>query len=271
MDMRFFMKVWLFTVFAVLMVTGVQGMAIPEDTHTSGVLDWSTATWSPGSMSNTYTVGDTSLSVSVSDYGSLSVPSGYPSITSGGPGGVDHALNLPMDCADSATGFRTIELTASWHIQDVFFTLTDIDTGGEPSWWEGRAPYWQDIVVVSAFEAGEERQVSYSAVGSTVGVDTNGNAYSTGSNLSLYGSDGNVPDDYSSGNVTVTISGPVDRIVIGYYPGRNDDYLPYHSWDDPNLQRIGLHDVSFSHAPEPSSCLLLLLASALAVGGRRRR
>ena len=98
------------------------------------VLDWSTITWTPGSLSNTYNLdGDTFDDVTITISGDTSaLVSGYPSIGTdleGGLGSADDALLLRLNFTDPS---QSITVTVQFHYYyvgatNVSFSLFDVD------------------------------------------------------------------------------------------------------------------------------------------------
>ncbi len=215
-------------------------------------LDWSDVAWTDGELGpNAYdsvsvpSLGARTLTVEVADPDDAT-PAGWPRIEPG-VSGFDESFRNRADFSTAVdiTNPNAESIRVTWSldapVSNLVFEMGDIDTGSASSPYSG----WQDIVIVTAFFQGVEVPVSAVALGPSVGIDTNGNDYSTALNASLYGASGNVANGSTAANARITIPGPVDLVRIDYYPGHGSDRLPGRGPTNPNSQVVQLHDPVF--------------------------
>ncbi len=251
------------------------------------LVDWSDVTWTPDDLGpNSFTGGDagaTTVTLEFSDpdnilTGAGTDPFDSPFISSG-TSGFDDSLQFRFN-DNSASGvtssnysFVTLTITFDQPVNNVRFAFGDIDGGSAPD--NAAIDSWQDIVVVTGSLLGSEVGFSASGLGSSVGDDSaDGNLFSTGSNVTLYGLDGDTPStgsDATDGNATLTADDIIDTIVIEYRPGKNNDGLPFTGPDNPTSQFIRLHDIHFTAIPEPSAFLLMGALTVLCSGSVLRK
>jgi uncharacterized repeat protein (TIGR01451 family) len=87
--------------------------------------------------------------------------------------------------------------------------------------------------------------VTATPLGAAVAVDAN-NSYSTGSNATVYGLNGDVPAASTAGNARFTVTGPVDQIRIDYRAGNAPDNIPGNGPANPTEQGINVADLIFA-------------------------
>ncbi|MEE2944946.1 MAG: Hint domain-containing protein [Pseudomonadota bacterium] len=127
----------------------------------------------------------------------------------------------------------TTEIAFETPVQDVSFTLIDVDNFG---------PVWDDQVTILATDAdGNIYPVSFSDLEISHDVDGNtieGNSTTTIANDN-FGTDSGA-DINGADSVTVTIPGPVTSIVIIFEPGADADRTGF----------IGVSDITLTNAPD---------------------
>lgn len=192
----------------------------------SSIFDWDSpsVTWTAGSTSNSYALGsfgnigfnlvNPGVYLNNAQFGGQS-----PILQTTFTGGLSPAQrNLAMIVnQENRTASVTVTITLPRSFQGVQFRLFDVDFG---------ANQFADRVTVSGSNGGT----------SVTPVLTNGNANYVTGNTAI--GDGVSDNDSNAGNVVVTFTDRIDRIVITY---GNHTTAPA----DPGQQGIGLHDIAY--------------------------
>lgn len=228
------------------------------------VLDWSTITWTPGSLSNTYNLdGDSFDDVTITISGDTSaLVSGYPTIGTdleGGLGSADDALLLRLNFTDPS---QSITVTVQFHYYyfgatNVSFSLFDVDgdqLGASPNYrfrdhLSELSATGDSGLIPAVLTTGTANSAAGSGTDQTVTGNDLANDTGTGSEA------GNVNIDYGSNNVnefSFTI-GNTGNILMG----------------DPQEQAIAIHDLKFkSKVPEVGTTLMAVAVCAGLAGLR---
>jgi hypothetical protein len=218
------------------------------------VLDWDTATWTPGSLSNSYDVtgdGNTDVSVTVS-----SQPSNIwtndpttgtltPTINQTLTGGLAPAQNSLMLAANLKTNSDvTVHLSFTGGNQlgrDVSFTIFDVDVTTN-----------SDIIsgIYGVALDGSQVAATITNVGSAI--------TQTGSGLTAVLT-GNSPsaNNSSNGNVTISFGSAVLTDVFFLWSNNNGA---------PRYQDIAIGDITFTPVPEINPAMTAVGSCFLAVG-----
>lgn len=231
-------------------------------------LDWGTATWTPGTLTNSYdvdgTVGDdlrfdlggTTGELANDSVGDLPTPN-INSNLEGGLTPVQDSLNIAIDLGKKDR-FVTVTITfaASYTqgVENVSFTLFGIDQAAGSS-----NIYIDEISSISALSINGVTQIAPTITNIGSAVSWSG----SGVNQVLTGS-GNVPDTGAgsgAGNATISFNATgIRSITFTFGAGGN-------SAVNPDFQDISMHDLTFSPVPEvnptiaaAAACLFTLLA-----------
>ncbi|MCD6051823.1 MAG: hypothetical protein K0Q55_3232 [Verrucomicrobia bacterium] len=228
------------------------------------VLDWSTVSWTAGSLSNTYDVdGDSKDDVTITISGDTSaLVSGYPTISTtmqGGLGSADDGLELRLNFT---TDSQSITVTVTFlndyvGASDVSFSLFDIDgnrVGASPNY--RYRDYLENIVasgdsglIAAALTDSTANAVAGSGTNQTVTGNAAAADFGTGSG------DGNVGVDYGTNNVN----------SVSFTFGNTGNILG----DNPQEQVFAMHDVKFkSKIPEVGTTLMAVALCAGVIGTR---
>ena len=191
----------------------------------AALFDWDAQAWTAGQTSNSYTLsGFGSVAFAITNtngiflnnatYGGQS-PAKQTAVT-GGLGTAQNSLEQLVDLTSQAATVDTT-ITLGTAVPGAQFTIFDVDFNNNQ---------FADKVTVTGYLNG-------AAVTPTL---TNGAANWVSGNTA-YG-DALSSDTQANGNVVVTFSSPIDRIVINY---GNHSYAP----TNPGQQGVALHDMSF--------------------------
>ena len=191
----------------------------------TALFDWDAQAWTAGQTSNSYTLsGFGSVAFAITNtngiflnnatYGGQS-PAKQTAVT-GGLGTAQNSLEQLVDLTSQAATVDTT-ITLGTAVPGAQFTIFDVDFNNNQ---------FADKVTVTGYLNG-------AAVTPTL---TNGAANWVSGNTA-YG-DALSSDTQANGNVVVTFSSPIDRIVINY---GNHSYAP----TNPGQQGVALHDMSF--------------------------
>jgi hypothetical protein len=237
------------------------------------VLDWTTVTWTPGSLNNSYDIDATNPGTDITigitgDTGQFitgfTPPNPQtPAITQsfqGGFGAVQTSLELRVDFTTTGQ-FVTITLSFANYplgVSNVSFSLFDIDA----------AAYQDRISSITALSTDGTTLVAPIITGLGSAVSLSG----TGLNQVLDGTASVADVGAGSGNGNATISfgaTPITSITFTYGSGPS-------SPADPSTQKIGLSVIDFTAVvpeinPAVVSSLLCLLAIALLHAKKRQR
>lgn len=229
------------------------------------VLDWSSVSWTAGSLSNTYDVdGDSVNDVTITISGDTSaLVTGYPSITTaleGGLGGANAGLELKVNFANAS---QSITLTVTFlndyvGATDVGFTLFDIDANrvGASSNYRYR-DYLSDITA-----AGDSGLIAPSlTVGSADSIA------GSGTNQTVTGNSTVADSGTGSGNGNVNVSYGTNNVnEFSFTFGNTGSILA----GNPQEQTFAIHDLTFKpKVPELGTSLMAALACLGMVGMKR--
>lgn len=229
-------------------------------------LDWDTATWTPGSLSNSYDVDPShagnDITVSVSAAGGATfmtdpvTGASSPSVNNtlaGGLSPVQNSLKISADLSGSAwTIVVTIDFSAFYPlgVQNLSFRLFDIDLNG--SSYRGQ----DQIRSITASNGATTFAPTITGLGSSVTWS------GTGTNQVLTGNADSVDTGASSSNGNATISfgsTAVTSVTFTWLRG------PDGTGSGP-IQSIGLHDISFTPVPEINPALASVFSCIGAIG-----
>ena len=244
-----------------------------SDTSRAVVLDWSTVTWAPGSLNNSYNVDPASpgndLTVTVSGSTGQLQPSftppnpQTPAITQtfqGGFGAVQNSLELRVDYSNTAQALTiTIDFSAAYAqgVTNVSLSLFDIDSG----------TYQDQIRNITALSIDGVTQIAPTISGVGASVSLTG----IGLNQTLDGI-ATVPDTGAGsgdGNATITFNAAIQSLTFTYGSGPSAP-------SDPTTQKIGIYNLIYSVVPIPeinptiASALVCFLAVTFAHVRRQR-
>lgn len=227
---------------ALAILSGLLFLGVCAPNASALVLDWSSVTWTPGSLSNSFDVdGDAVDDVTVTIGGDVTrlrsdmttgVPT--PAITNsleGGMGPANFSLQLAADLKTHDAIIVSVSFSSLYPlgVENVSFTLFDIERGTD-----------------------DERIVNIYAIALDGTTHLAGTVSNLGSAVSVSGSgltqvlngNANSPDTgASSGNGNATISFGSQAIQGFYFTFENDS-------GPPRYQSISIGDISFSPVPE---------------------
>jgi hypothetical protein len=227
------------------------------------VLDWSTLTWTPGTLNNSYDVdpakpgNDVTVTVT-GDTGqfipSLTPPNAQtPAITQtfeGGTGAALNALELRVDYSNTSQAVTvTITFGANYSlgVNNVLFTLFDIDKGSYQDQIRSISALSADgVTLIAPTITGLGSAVSLSGTGLTQVLDGTASVADTGPGSG----DGNATIDFGST--------AIKSITFTYGSGASSPF-------DPSTQKIGLFNIDFTAVvpefnPAIASSVLCLVA-----------
>jgi len=229
------------------------------------VLDWSSVSWTAGSLSNTYDVdGDSVNDVTITISGDTSaLVTGYPAITTaleGGLGSADNGLELRVDFANASQSITVTVTFLNDYVgaKDVSFSLFDIDANrvGASSnyryrdYLDGITATGDSGLIAASLTASTANSIGGSGTNQT--VTGNSLAADTGADSG----DGNVYVSYGTNNVN---SFSFTFGNTGGIPGGN-----------PQEQTIAIYDLTFKpKVPEVGTSVLAVLACLGVVGVQR--
>jgi hypothetical protein len=214
-------------------------------------LDWGTATWTPGTLTNSYdvdgTVGDDLRFDLGGTTGELANDSGgnlpTPNINSNLEGGltqVQSSLNIAIDLGKKDR-FVTVTITFAaaytQGVENVSFTLFGIDQAAGNS-----NVYIDEISSISALSIDGVTQIAPTITGIGSAVSWSGG----GVNQVLTGS-ANVPNTGAgsgAGNATISFNATGIRSITFTFGAAGN------SAHNPEFQDISMHDLTFSPVPE---------------------
>jgi hypothetical protein len=222
----------------------------------AAMVDWSTQSWSAGSLSNSYDVdpsnpaNDVTITVS-GDTGQLQPAAGTgqqtPAITSnleGGFGAGHMSLQLAIDLTSNAQGITvTIDFSALYAngVANVSFNLFDIDmadTGGN-----GSGSHYVDVIrsIYATSITGTQIVPTITGLGANVSFSGSG----TNQVLTGIASTADTGSTSADANATISFNATNIRSITFTY-GDNSMFA------DPTYQHIALDNISYSVVPEPS-------------------
>ena len=236
------------------------------------MVDWSTLTWSPGSLSNSYDVdaGYAGNDITATISGNTtqlqtSLASGSPQTPAitrafdGGLGTSPQTLELALNLTNNTQAVTfTLNFSAQYTagVAYVSFTLFDIDFAN------ASGTTYQDVIsAISATSVGGTQIApTISGVGANVAL--------TGSGLSqlLTGQTSTVDTGAGSGagNATITFNATDISSITFTYSSSS-------LFDNPTYQHIGIYNIDYSVVPEPSGLGACVTIALLAVWRAHRR
>jgi hypothetical protein len=226
----------------------------------AAVLNWSAVTWTAGSLSNTYSnVGSSGVNVTVTFSGNTgTLQSGSPNTTDAQIGGTGKpSLQADVLFPNKSTAGITVTISFSKPVYVQNLNILDVDatlsTGG-----------WQDqISAIKGVTAGGQTvnpvAVAPAPPGTSV-VSVTGNSTTGFTALGLTST-----TNSSTSNVSVSFGNfQVSQISFLYSPGPNQP-------TNPQAQRIGLDNITFSLTPEVGPSLAAMTLCGLVMLARMRQ
>lgn len=220
----------------------------------SVTLDWNSLTWTSGATSQSYDVDSlhsgNDVTVSLANTGSYTTlgTNQSPAINSqytGGVGSTNKSLLLAVDDSNTSQAV-TVTISFSYAVQNVSFTLFDVDSDGSSS-----TPYGFDDEVRNFVATGTS--TSYATLtGSADNTVTGTNGTSTAAARGLGGVTAGATT--SNGNVSVSF-GASGITQISFVYG---NYAP-NTQSNPTQQGIGIGTITYSVAPEPAPVVFALM------------
>jgi hypothetical protein len=235
------------------------------------VLDWDSATWTNGSLSNSFDVdpyragNDLTVTISGSTAqlqpGIVAPNPPSPTITTGLEGGLSpgqKSLELAVNFTSQSQFITvTVDFSALYAqgVENVSFTIFDVDfddvNGSSPS------HYQDQLRSISALSID-----GTTAVAPTITVSPNNSRTGTGLAQVVTGNVSTVDTGAGSGAGNVTISfgtSWIKSFTFTYGSGTG-------TTNDPTYQHIGIHDISFTPVPEINPAWSAVLSCAAAAG-----
>jgi hypothetical protein len=214
-------------------------------------LDWDGVTWNPGSVSNSYDVDSGHLGNDITVGATFTTDrfandpatgSASPSINDSLSGGLASGPSTLKFVVDYSTRLETITITIDFTafypqgVENVSFSIFNIDSD-----FGGPTIKWQDqITAISATDGTTTFAPSIAGVGSSVTHS------GTGLGQTLTGMN-TVPDSGAgsgAGNATISFgSTPITSLTFTFASGPD-------AKNNPDLQYIGLYDITFTPVPE---------------------
>ena len=232
-------------------------------TAPAAVLNWSTVGW-PGTgppLSNTYTnVGGSGVNVTVAFSGNTSPPPagalepGNPNTTSATIGGTGKpSLQADVLFPSSATAGITVTITFSRPVYVQNLNILDVDATLSNGGWQDQ------ISAINGVAAGGQTVNPVAVVPGGTAVKVTGGP----SNFTAIGQSNT--DNSSTSNVSVSFGNiQVTQISFLYSPGQNQP-------TNPQAQRIGLDNITFSLTPEVGPSLAAMTLCGLVMVARMRQ
>jgi hypothetical protein len=216
---------------------------------TAVVLDWDVATWTNGSLSNTYDIdpanagNDVTVSVSgtTSQLGSETTGEMTPALTTNVTGGLTPAqktLTIFIDLSSTTQSVTVFVDFAAFYpqgVQNVSFSLFDIDFANEGG---NGADFRDQLRSITGVAAGGSGTVS-----PTITTSAGNSLSGTGVNQVVNGI-ATVADTSAAGTVLIDFgSTAISSFTFTYGSGATHKA-------DPTAQHMGLHDITFTPVPE---------------------
>lgn len=220
----------------------------------AATLDWSAVTWTAGSLSNTYSVGGVNVTVTFSgNTGALQ--SGNPNTSSATIGGTGKpSLQADALFPNSSTAGITVTITFSKPVYVQNLNILDVDATLSAGGWQDKISAIQGVTAtnqtvnaVSVVGGGSAVSVTGSQSTGWTAVGLSNTTNSSTSNVSV-----------GFGNVQVT------QISFLYSAGSSQPA-------NPQAQRIGLDNITFSLTPEVGPSLAAIALCGLVVLARMRQ
>jgi hypothetical protein len=231
------------------------------------VLDWSTAVWTPGTLSNSYDVdagiagNDITVTVSGDTAQLQSVPPQTPAITSifqGGLAAPVSTLNLALDLTNQTQAVTvSVNFSALYPqgVRFVTFQIFDVDFASSPG--NSGSNFQDQIRSISALSIDGSTLIA-----PTITISPNNSLSGTGLSQVVTGNATTADLGAGSGGANVTIdfgSAWITSFTFTYGSGTGTD-------NDPTYEHIGIYNIDFSTVPEANTTWLTILLCATAAG-----
>lgn len=244
-----------------LVVTAMLSMFVAPAAE-AVVLDWDTATWTPGSLNQSYDLdptnpgNDITLTIGGStsflrpDYDAPNAQT--PALSTTLHGGLTPAQNNLLLATDFSANGDSLTITIAFSanytegVTDVSFNIFDLDSGAG----------FQDQLRSIRGVGVDGSTVAATYVGG-LSVTTTGSFVVNGAGLSPDAGPGS-----NAGNLQITFSQPIRSLSFVFGNGA--------SIADPVYQTIGIHDINFTPVPEVNPALAMA-AGCLMAGWFRQR
>ena len=241
---------------------------------------WSVITWPDGTFQNEYDIdasnpgNDIRITINAaSDSGYIApspnvFPIGNTFAFTGGIGGTGNPATAASQNLDvfmnrgSNLDFSTIsvEFLYADGVTDVSWTVFDVDSSATQN-GDGTLAYRDQIRNIQGINS----NTAQTFFGPTVNITNSTFTEQTGSGagLTVQGINSPVTADNQSDEGTVDFDFGTTEVTSIQFDYGNATNTP----DDPAQQGIGLHDISYTPVPEPSSAMLVLAGGAFFCGG----
>lgn len=210
--------------------------------------DWSTISWSDGSLSGSQVVDGVTVTVSITGDTGFFI-SDYPQITDDFTGGLsdpdvlDIFLNFNRDNRSI-----TVTVTFSETVTDVNFTLFDVDTASDGN------DFVDQVREIHANNGGGPD------LAATVTGSANNTVSGSGTtSATVTGTASTSDTGFSSGNANATIDFGTNTVTSFTFTYGNDSSAQF----NPAQQGVGFYDIQFNKVPEYHPALLAALACSL--------
>jgi hypothetical protein len=220
----------------------------------AATLSWGAVTWTAGSLSNTYTVGGVNVTVTFSGNTGV-LQSGNPNTTSAQIGGTGKpSLQADVLFPNSSTAGITVTIKFSTPVYVQNLNILDVDATLSNGGWQDK------ISAIQGLTAGGQTINAVSVVGGGTAVSVTG---SQSAGWTALGQTSTTND--STSNVSVSFgNSQVTQISFLYSPGTSQP-------SNPQAQRIGLDNITFSLTPEVGPGLAAITLCGLVVLVRMRQ
>jgi hypothetical protein len=231
------------------------------------VLDWDTATWTNGSLNNSFDIDPANagndLTVAITgNTGQLGTePTGEvtPALTTllaGGRSPIEKTLTLYLDLT-TQTQAVTISINFSalyaQGVQNVSFSIFDVDFANEGG---GGATFQDQLRSISG------TALDGSLVAPTITTSASNSVTGTGLGQVVNGTatTGDTGSGSGAANVTISFGATAIRSLSFVYGGGTN------TKNDPTPQHVGIHDINFTPVPEINPALSAALSCIAAAG-----
>ena len=238
-------------------------LAVSCATSRAVTLDWDTATWTPGSLSQSYDLDPANagndITVTISgDTGYLrpdyNTPNAQtPALSTTLQGGLTPAQNTLLLATDFTTSTDALTITITFSaaytqgVTNVSFNIFDLDSGTG----------FQDQLR-SIRGVGVDGSSVSATFASGPSVTTTGSFVVNGAGLSPDSGPGS-----NAGNLSISFSQPIRSLSFIFGNGA--------SIGDPVYQTIGIHDINFTPVPEMNPAYLAIGLCGIVTAGALRR
>ncbi|CAA9213157.1 MAG: hypothetical protein AVDCRST_MAG42-209 [uncultured Chthoniobacterales bacterium] len=245
-----------------LLVTAVLSVFVAQAAD-AVVLDWDTATWTPGSLSQSYDLDPTNPGNDITltiggntsflrpDYNAPNAQT--PALSTTLHGGLTPAQNTLLLATDFSVNTDALTITIAFSanytqgVTNVSFSIFDLDSGAG----------FQDQLRSIRGVGVDGSTVTASYVGGPA-VTTTGSFVVNGAGLSPDSGAGS-----NAGNLQISFSQPIRSMSFVFGNGA--------SITDPVYQTIGIHDINFTPVPEVNPALAAAAGCVLVGWFRQRR